>query len=167
MFKSVKVDHSLEKTSANCPLYALKLNNHFIFRRFRHTNVLKQHNIHQVRPLWSLNDGNDQVHHLSSPTNSTFNAVLNSEHDFNKHDCGFGLWFLAFAYLFCLNRQHIKETIRTSPKAEPTSMGTNKPVKHGATEAERIKLWFVSFSPCFHFYAVCVCVWNFKIFEQE
>lgn len=44
--------------------------------------------------------------------------------------------FLPLAYLISLIRQHIKDTMRTSPSAEPTSMGTSKPAEHGATEAE-------------------------------
>ena len=52
--------------------------------------------------------------------------------------CGLVLMLLPFAYLLCLIRQHNKETMRTSPSAELTSMGTSKPADHGATEAERI-----------------------------
>ena len=48
------------------------------------------------------------------------------------------LLFLPFAYLLYLNRQHIKETMRTIPSAETTNMGTSKPAEHEATEAERI-----------------------------
>lgn len=36
---------------------------------------------------------------------------------------------LPFTYLFCLNMQHIKVTMKTSPSVQLTSMGTSKPAE--------------------------------------